>query len=80
MSAATGPAMDRGHADALMKWLYWCEAHPSRWASGSYEIPLAQVGMTFDEVDELFGRPTLAGVRAAVEAATGISPQAVTSP
>jgi hypothetical protein len=72
VSAVTGPAMDRGHADALMKWLYWCEAHPSRWASGTYEIPLHQVGLTSAEVDALFGLPDLVSVRAAVETAASV--------
>jgi hypothetical protein len=62
--------MERAHADALMKWLYWCEAHPSRWASGSYDIPLWQVGMDAAQVDALFSRPDLASVRAAVETVT----------
>ena len=31
------------------------------------EIPLAQVGMTFDEVEALFDRPTLTEDRQAVE-------------
>ena len=55
---------------ALRAWLAYCERHPEKWAAtgpGAVEIPLAQVGMTFDEVEALFDRPTLTEVRQAVE-------------
>lgn len=55
---------------ALRAWLAYCERHPDKWAvkgEGALEIPLAPLGMTFDEVDALFDRPTLAEVRQAVE-------------
>ena len=52
----------------LVGWLQYCEANPGLWAKpGGIEIPLAQVGMTYDEVAGLFERPTLAEVRQAVE-------------
>ncbi len=51
----------------LQAWLRWCEAHPDAWAHGEVAIPPAEVGMTAVEVEALFGRPTLAEVRRAVE-------------
>jgi hypothetical protein len=55
-----------GQNAALLLWLRYCEQHPSKWAAGQVEIPLGQVGMTLDEVQRMFGRPTLAEVREAV--------------
>ncbi len=55
------------NTDALKAWLRWCEANPVRWQLDRYEIPLAEVDMTFDQVQEVFDRPTLADVREAVE-------------
>lgn len=55
----------------LTRWLRYCEAHPDLWAlpgsAGGIEIPLTPLDMTFDEVQELFDKPTLAEVRQAVE-------------
>jgi hypothetical protein len=51
----------------LQAWLRYCEAHPALWELGEIEMPLAQVGLTASEVEALFGRPTLAEVRQAVE-------------
>jgi hypothetical protein len=53
---------------ALTAWLEHCERHPELWKTGAVEIPLDQVGLTFDEAEALFDRPTLADVRTAVEA------------
>jgi hypothetical protein len=55
------------NAEALMAWLQWCESHPAAWERGEAEIPLAQTGCTFDELESMFDRPTLAEVRQAVE-------------
>jgi len=54
--------------DYLLSWLSWCERHPATWAAGGFEIPLEQSGCTWDELDSMFDRPTLAEVRDAVEA------------
>jgi hypothetical protein len=56
------------NAAALMAWLGYCERHPALWERGEVEIPLAQAGCTFDELESLFDQPTLAEVRQAVEA------------
>lgn len=54
---------------AVWAWVRWLERHPGRWAAGDWEIPLAQVGLSFDEAEAIFGGASLAGVR---QAAAGL--------
>jgi len=60
--------MTGAHARYLLSWVAWCERNLDAWAAGHYEIPLEQSGCTWDELDSMFDRATLAEVRDAVEA------------
>jgi hypothetical protein len=64
---SAAPGVSSEQRANLMAWLRYCEAHPVLWQRGEVRIPLAQVGLTWDEVDAMFDRPSLAEVRAAVE-------------
>ncbi len=58
--------------EALMRWLRRCEAVPLLCQAGDVEFPYSETGLTPQEAEELFGQPTLAEVRKAVELRLGI--------
>lgn len=63
--------LTRAEADALMGWLYWCEAHPQGWPLDDSTVDriAKDTGLSADEIELLFDWPTLAKVRTVVEAA-----------
>jgi hypothetical protein len=71
-----GGHLTRAEADALMKWLYWCEEDPAaRW-------PLDHLGviriaedtrLSHDEIELLFNWPTLTKARTVIEEAVRLA-------